>query len=265
MCAGNEGNFLWTELLKRRVSSSWVVFVVGKEFTEWTTHLLADLTLKVAGSWWPRLFLDHVLPPTLGHIVLQNLVLLICTWIASLFCHLRCRICSHKTVQNAMIMTVTLLNCIECIRRRLLLLMIAVSVCQPVRKSVCHAAWLCIMHLCSLCQITLASCWLNKLPKWFGKSHIKSPSPLTVRSGPLTYNVSRVPKIPRPKLDLNPFSHCCRALAHYRLTDRYTTHLRRLTTLCGNIARRAVQDSQFSRRHWVLCITLAVVLAITSY
>jgi len=32
--------------------------------------------------------------------------------------------------------------------------MFAVSVCQ----SLCHVAQLCVVHSCSLCQITLASC-----------------------------------------------------------------------------------------------------------
>jgi len=34
----------------------------------------------------------------------------------------------------------------------------AVTDVRGVGQSVCHAAQLCMVHLCSLCQITLASC-----------------------------------------------------------------------------------------------------------
>jgi len=50
-----------------------------------------------------------------------------------------------------------LLGCIECMRCRLLLLMFMVSVCQ----SICLAAQLCVVHSCSFCQITLASCYFR--------------------------------------------------------------------------------------------------------
>jgi len=47
------------------------------------------------------------------------------------------------------------LGCSECMRCRLLLPLFAVSVCP----SVCCQAQLCVVHSCSLCQITLAFCY----------------------------------------------------------------------------------------------------------
>jgi len=35
-----------------------------------------------------QMFADLVLPPTHGHLILRSIVLLICAWITSLFCHL---------------------------------------------------------------------------------------------------------------------------------------------------------------------------------
>jgi len=57
------------------------------------------------------------------------------------------------------------LGSLECMKRMLLLPMCAVSVCQSVCLSVCHAidfggaCSVCGVILCSLCQITLAPCF----------------------------------------------------------------------------------------------------------
>jgi len=61
--------------------------------------------------------------------------------------------------------TLVFLGCIKCMRCRLLLLMYAVSVCQSVTW-VLNSTLLAGVIWCSLCQITLASCFTLVMISW---------------------------------------------------------------------------------------------------
>jgi len=77
----------WTEPSIRRVSSSRVGLVVGKEPNPRTTHPVADLALKVAGGYLvDQICADPVWPPTPECVVLRTLLQLTCMWNANQFC-----------------------------------------------------------------------------------------------------------------------------------------------------------------------------------
>jgi len=80
------------------------------------------------------------------------------------------RISSKKCHHAARRVSTSFLGCIECMRYRLLLPMCAVSACLSVSQSVTqlNSASLCWVIRCSLCQITLASCFNYLCPSYAG-------------------------------------------------------------------------------------------------